>query len=72
MIAISIISLALSALAVLCLVHASIFSTCAGWHGDNIRYIYTDRAEYERRKANPPWYIRYSAWLDANIFRGKR
>lgn len=72
MITVSIISLTLSGLSVLFLAHSIMWLTCAKWYQEGIPYIYTDSAEYERRKANPPWYIRYSTWLDAHIFRGKR
>lgn len=56
-------------IAAILLAHAPIFFTAAQWHYNCIPIIWNDWDAYLERAANPPWYIRYTNWLEAKIFK---
>lgn len=52
--------------------HTVMWTKCTAWHLEGLRILRSDGINaYRRRKADPPWYIRYSAWLDRYVFRKK-
>lgn len=52
--------------------HSVLWSATAGWHYANIRALRAQGLNaYRRRQDNPPWYVRYTAWLDEKLGRKK-
>lgn len=49
--------------------HTIVWSRCTTWHLRNANLAYRDRPAYLRREKNPPWFVRYSNWLDRVVFR---
>jgi len=45
-------------------VMAIVFASAATWYAENARLAWVDRAELQRRKAAPPWYVRLSDRFD--------
>lgn len=66
-------SIAGSVIAVIGGAHAVVFSKCAEWHWGSARLWRSgvSRSYMEERKAEAPWFIRYSAWLDRYILGRK-
>jgi hypothetical protein len=52
--------------------HSVVFGLCARWHKQNADMIDIDYATYRARKASPPWFIRYSRWVDRKVKRLRR
>lgn len=53
-----------SAVSILISAHTILFTRCTQWYLDESRLVWTNRAEHDRRRANPPWFIRYFEWLE--------
>lgn len=58
-----------SSLAVLAFLHSTVLWAVTRWHGRNVDLVYADYDEFKRRKANPPWYVRYSMWFSYTVMR---
>lgn len=44
--------------------HTAIFLASANWHLDNAALAWSDLDQVASRNAHPPWYVRYSNWLE--------
>lgn len=59
------------------LAHAVVFTLTTGWTYKNISLTWrgvndpSAKELLERREANPPWFKRYSDWLDERLARIK-
>lgn len=63
---------AFTGIAVVFAVHTVINVASAAWYTNGIQYCRTyGHAEYQQRKANAPWYVRYFEWLERRIFNRK-
>lgn len=49
-----------------CCAQAALHLASARWYGGNIAVLdeHGLGEVYERRKASPPWYVRYTQWLE--------
>ena len=56
-------SILFGSLSVLSAAHVVIFYAAMKHHGKNADLVYDDYDRYILRKALPPWYVRYSAWV---------
>lgn len=62
----------ISSASVIASAHSVLWSATARWHHANIRALRTQgRNAYRRRQDNPPWYVRYTAWLNKKLDRKK-
>lgn len=58
-----------SVVSIVAFFHVIVWSKCTTWHLDSIPLIYSNRSAYLRRKASPPWFIRYARWFDRVVLR---
>lgn len=62
----------ISAVSLIASAHTFMWTMCTAWHLKGAQIVRTQGINaYRRHQASPPWYIRYSAWLDRRVFRKK-